>query len=87
MSEEEKEFKKEVDETLTSIYSKINEDEKIFLSYLVNRFNIMCERNYKAIEYCNEQIQECKEQQDTDEWECCIEELQGVLKKLEVEDV
>lgn len=31
-------------------------------------------------EYCNENIQICKNEQSTDEWECCIEELQGVLK-------
>lgn len=31
-------------------------------------------------EYCNENIQMCKDEQSTDEWECCIEELQGVLQ-------
>ena len=51
MSEEERKFKKEVDETLRSIYSKINEEEKIFLCYVVNRFNEICERNFNAIEY------------------------------------
>lgn len=51
MNKEEQEFKKEVDETLQSIYSKINEEEKIFLSYVVNQFNNICERNNKAIEY------------------------------------
>lgn len=50
MSKEEQEFKKEVDETLYSIYSKIDEDEKIFLSYLVNQFNRICESNNKAID-------------------------------------
>lgn len=54
MSEEEKEFKKQVDETLRSIYSKIDEEEKIFLSYLVGKFNSICERNFKAIEYIEE---------------------------------
>lgn len=51
MSKEE--FKKQVDETLRSIYSKIDEEEKIFLSYVVNRFNEICERNNNAIEYIN----------------------------------
>lgn len=31
-------------------------------------------------EYCNENIQMCKDEQSTDEWECCIEEPQGVLQ-------
>lgn len=31
-------------------------------------------------EYCNENIKICKNEQSTDEWECCIEELQGVLQ-------
>ena len=43
-------WKKECDEKLYSIYSKIDEEEKIFLSYLVNQFNNICERNNKAIE-------------------------------------
>lgn len=51
MTKEEIEFKKECDETLQSIYSKINEEEKIFLSYVINQFNNVCERNNKAIEY------------------------------------
>ena len=50
MTKEEKEFKNECDEKLYSIYSKIDEEEKIFLSYLVNQFNRICERNNKAIE-------------------------------------
>lgn len=56
MSEEEIEFKKHCDETLKSIYSKINEEEKTFLSYLVNRFNNMCERNFAAIEYISKKM-------------------------------
>ena len=54
MSEEEKEFKKQCDETLYSIYSKINEEEKTFFSYVVNQFNRICERNNKATEYIEE---------------------------------
>lgn len=54
MTKEEQEFKKECDEKLYSIYSKIDEEEKIFLSYLVNKFNNICERNNKAIEYIEE---------------------------------
>ena len=50
MTKEEQIFKKECDEKLYSIYSKIDEEEKIFLSYLVNQFNNICERNNKAIE-------------------------------------
>jgi hypothetical protein len=51
MNKEEIEFKKQCDETLYSIYSKINEEEKIFLSYVINQFNNICEANNKAIEF------------------------------------
>lgn len=62
MTEEQLEFKKEVDEKLQSIYSKINKDEKIFLSYLVNQFNLICKRNDKAIEWANmHDIDDCWE--------------------------
>lgn len=54
MNKEQQEFKKEVDNKLHSIYSKINEEEKIFLSYLVNQFNRICERNNKAIDWVDE---------------------------------
>lgn len=56
MSEEQIEFKKQCDETLYSIYSKINEEEKIFLSYVINQFNNICESNNKAIEYIEKHI-------------------------------
>ena len=56
MTKEEQEFKKECDEKLYSIYSKIDEEEKIFLSYLVNQFNSICERNNIAIEKINKGI-------------------------------
>ena len=39
------EFKKYVDETLENIYSKINEEEKTFISDLVTKFNQKCEEN------------------------------------------
>lgn len=39
------EFKKYVDETLENIYSKINEEEKTFISDLVTKFNQQCEEN------------------------------------------
>lgn len=58
MNEEEQEFKKECDEKLYSIYSKIDEEEKIFLSYLVNKFNNICERNNKAIDWVDEYMDE-----------------------------
>lgn len=50
MTAEQQQFKKEVEETLQSIYSKINGEEKDFLNYLVYKFNLICERNFKAIE-------------------------------------
>ena len=62
MSEEEIEFKKHCDETLKSIYSKINEEEKTFLSYLVSRFNNMCERNFKALELIYEELYDKEEE-------------------------
>lgn len=33
--------------------------------------------------YCHSEINKCKYSQSDDEWECCIEELKGVLKILE----
>lgn len=39
----------------------------------------------EAIEYCNENIIICKNEQSTDEWECCIDELKGVLSILDKE--
>lgn len=51
MTKQEKEFRKYCDKELQSIYSKINQEEKEFLSYLVMQFNKICERNDKAIEY------------------------------------
>lgn len=39
------EFKKYVDETLENIYSKINEEEKTFISDLVTKFNQQCKEN------------------------------------------
>lgn len=39
------EFKKYVDETLKSVYSKLNEEEKTFISDLVTKFNQKCEEN------------------------------------------
>ena len=39
------EFKKYVDETLESIYLKLNEEEKTFISDLVTKFNQKCEEN------------------------------------------
>jgi len=51
------------------------------------KYNSVAEERdlYKSIldevrEYCNENIQICKDEQVTDEWDCCIEELQGVLQ-------
>ena len=58
MNKEQQEFKKEVDNTLQNIYSKINEEEKIFLSYLVNQFNRICERNNKAIDWVDEYMEQ-----------------------------
>lgn len=45
------EFIKSCNKNLNSIYTKIDEEEKQFLSYLVYNFNQMCERNSKALEY------------------------------------
>lgn len=39
------EFKKYVDETLENIYSKLNEEEKTFISDLVTKFNQQCKEN------------------------------------------
>lgn len=66
MTKEEQEFKKECDEKLYSIYSKIDEEEKIFLSYLVNQFNNICERNFKAIDklICCGEMLDVRFQQD-----------------------
>lgn len=71
MNKEEKNFKKQCDETLRSIYLKINEEEKIFLSYVVSKFNKICERNFKAIEYIEDKMELTKE---------CPNELLEILK-------
>ena len=39
------EYKKHVDETLENVYSKLNEEEKTFISDLVTKFNQQCKEN------------------------------------------
>ena len=41
----------------------------------------------KGINYCHSQIDRCKYEQSDDEWECCIEELKGILQILEDKEV
>lgn len=41
----------------------------------------------KACNYCYSEIDKCKYEQSDDEWECCIEELKGVLLILEDKEV
>lgn len=53
MTNEEKEFREYCNNELQIIYSKINQEEKEFLSYLVIKFNEVCERNDKAIKCLN----------------------------------
>lgn len=36
----------------------------------------------KIKNYCYSEIDKCKYEQSADEWECCIEELKGVLSIL-----
>lgn len=77
MDKKQKDFIKQVDDTLQSIYSKINGDEKDFLSYLVYKFNIICERNYKAIEVL--------ESNSNSEWED-VEHIDQALEILKGEN-
>ncbi len=55
-NEELVEYKKYVDETMHSIFSKINDDEKELLNILIQQFNIQCENINKAIEYMNDTV-------------------------------
>ena len=41
----------------------------------------------KIINYCHSEIDKCKYEQSDDEWECCIEELKGILQILEDKEV
>ena len=45
------EFIKYVNETMSSIYSKINDDEKDFLEMLIKEFNRRCEITFKIEDY------------------------------------
>lgn len=45
------EFKEYVNHALESIYSKIDEEDKLFLSFVVNKFNILSKRVSDAIDY------------------------------------
>ena len=64
VNKEEQKFRKHCDDTLYSIYSKINEEEKTFLLYLVSQFNLICERNEKLKEAIDNAIKEIDEQEE-----------------------
>lgn len=51
---EETVFKKIAKETLDNIYSRLDGEEKQFLSYLVNCFNISCEKREQLQNNWNE---------------------------------
>lgn len=80
MTKEEIEFRKECDETLQSIYSKINEEEKIFLSYVINQFNNVCERNNKTIEYMKPRFMNCIDNEKRYFEDYYIQEIYEILK-------
>ena len=61
---EETEFKKIAKETLDNIYSRLDGEEKQFLSYLVNCFNISCEKREQLQNNWNELKKWLEEQKD-----------------------
>lgn len=61
-------------------YNKILQNENKILS---NENEIYTKKLAKIKEYCKSQIRMCKMESSDDEWDCCIEELNGVLEILE----
>ena len=63
--------------------------QKELKEHLKKEFDLQnqLEEKDKAIDeiynYCKSNISECESEQSDDEWECCIEELKGVLEILE----
>ncbi|HAV90180.1 MAG TPA: hypothetical protein DCW44_02765 [Eubacterium sp.] len=76
-NEELVEYKKYVDETMHSIFSKINDDEKELLNILIQQFNMLCEKQNKAIDYIKKEIT-CYSDSEIDD---LIDILQGSDKE------
>lgn len=91
---------KNMEELLNTIESWLSEDNIYYLYDDFNRWfdsGAMEEMYYlirkqeevieKVCNYCYSEIDKCKYEQSDDEWECCIEELEGVLLILEDKEV
>ena len=65
--------------------------EKLDIEHKIYELEQQCKKQQeiidKGINYCHSQIDKCKYEQSDDEWECCIEELKGILQILEDKEV
>lgn len=50
-NDEFEEFKEYASNALESLYSKIDEEDRLFLSFVINKFNILSKRVSDAINY------------------------------------
>ena len=71
------EFKKYVDETLKSVYSKLNEEEKTFISDLVTKFNQKCEEIQSLKDMMKQAIEILEKEPYLNKTEDALEILKG----------